>query len=69
LTARARTDLEAIHDYIADAGDPETARQVIARLGVHLERIAATGHAGVPRDVIRPGLRVAIHGVTTSISG
>jgi plasmid stabilization system protein ParE len=28
----------------------------------HLERIAATGHSGVPRDTIRPGLRLAVHG-------
>jgi plasmid stabilization system protein ParE len=28
----------------------------------HLHRIAETGHAGVPRDSIRPGLRLSVHG-------
>jgi len=31
-------------------------------MATHLERIAHTGHAGVPRDTVRPGLRLAVHG-------
>jgi len=62
LTANARSDLKAIHEHIADVADRETARAFITKLAVHLERIAATGHAGVPRDRIRPGLRLSVHG-------
>jgi plasmid stabilization system protein ParE len=29
---------------------------------MHLERIANTGHSGVPRDAVKPGLRLAVHG-------
>jgi len=42
--------------------DPATADCFVLRLYAHLEQIAALGHSGVPRDNIRPGLRLAIHG-------
>jgi plasmid stabilization system protein ParE len=39
-----------------------TAGRFIARLDAHLERIAFLGHSGVPRDNVRAGLRLAVHG-------
>jgi toxin ParE1/3/4 len=42
--------------------DPETARSFLSKLNARLERIARLGHSGVPRDKIRPGLRLATHG-------
>ena len=31
-------------------------------LNGHLQRIARIGHSGVPRNNVRPGLRLAVHG-------
>jgi toxin ParE1/3/4 len=42
--------------------DTATATRFIADLASHMERIALTGHSGVPRDTIRPGLRLSVHG-------
>ena len=54
--------MQVIHERLADVADAATARAFIAKLAAHLQRIAATGHAGVPRDGIRPGLRLSVHG-------
>jgi plasmid stabilization system protein ParE len=62
LSERALRDLDGIYDHIADAAGDVTARTFIAKLSDHLERIARTGHSGVPRDTVRPGLRLAVHG-------
>jgi toxin ParE1/3/4 len=59
---RARRDLDSIYDYVANASGAATATTFIAGIAAHLERIARTGHAGVPRDTVRPGLRLAVHG-------
>ena len=42
--------------------DAETARRFISRLNAHLQRIARLGHSGVPRDNVRSGLRLSVHG-------
>jgi toxin ParE1/3/4 len=57
-----RGDLDDIFDYMAREGDVDTAAKFVMKLVGHLERIAATGHGGVPRNTIRPGLRLAVHG-------
>jgi plasmid stabilization system protein ParE len=41
---------------------PRAASRFVAKLNLHLERIALLGHGGVPRDNVRPGLRLAVHG-------
>jgi plasmid stabilization system protein ParE len=35
---------------------------LIGELSTHVKRIARLGHSGVPRDNLRPGLRLAVHG-------
>ena len=55
-------DLDALYDYLRRESDAETARRFTSKLNAHLERIARLGHSGVPRDNIRPGLRLATHG-------
>ncbi|MEZ0302405.1 MAG: type II toxin-antitoxin system RelE/ParE family toxin [Hyphomicrobiaceae bacterium] len=62
LSDRARRDLDEIYDYLVRVADPRTARRFIAKLNLHLERIAHTGHSGAPRNDVRPGLRLAVHG-------
>lgn len=63
ISPRARDDLDAIYARVkAASGSAATARRFIAKLNKHLERIALLGHSGVPRDKIRPGLRLAVHG-------
>ena len=43
--------------------DPTAARPSwFCRLYAHFDRIAATGHSGVPRDKFAAGLRLATHG-------
>jgi toxin ParE1/3/4 len=62
LSRSARGDLDEIFNYIARNDDVSSAAKFLAKLAGHLERIAATGHGGVPRNTIRPGLRLAVHG-------
>jgi plasmid stabilization system protein ParE len=62
ITDRARRDLDAVYDRLVQVSDPETARSFLHKLNARLERIARLGHSGVPRDKVRPGLRLATHG-------
>jgi toxin ParE1/3/4 len=57
----AKRDVAAIRTRIA-RDDPVTADRFVLRLYDHMVRIAALGNSGVPRDNIRPGLRLAVHG-------
>ena len=50
-----------IHVY-ARQHDPAAADRLVLAIYAHFDRIAATGHSGVPRDNLRPGLRLAVHG-------
>ncbi|MBM3649013.1 MAG: type II toxin-antitoxin system RelE/ParE family toxin [Alphaproteobacteria bacterium] len=61
VTDQAYADLDDIFDFIA-ADSVDEARRFTSELIDHLLRIAETGHAGVPRDSIRPGLRLAVYG-------
>jgi toxin ParE1/3/4 len=38
------------------------ADRFVLRLYQHMTRLAALGHSGVPRDKVRPGLRLVVHG-------
>ena len=42
--------------------DPAAADRLVLAIYAHFDRLAATGHSGVPRDNLRPGLRLAVHG-------
>jgi plasmid stabilization system protein ParE len=51
----------AIRRYTAKQSGPLADRFSLSRFA-HLQRLAQTGTSGVPRDDIRPGLRLAVHG-------
>ena len=51
-----------MYDHLVQVSDLETARRFISKLTARLERIARLGHSGVPRNNLRPGLRLATHG-------
>ena len=55
-------DLDDIHEFVASRAGPRGARSFVARLNDHMTRIASTGHLGAPRDEVKPGLRLAVHG-------
>jgi toxin ParE1/3/4 len=61
VTGPAKRDVADIHHHIAQH-DTTAADRLVLSLYAHFDRIAATGHSGVPRDKIRPGLRLATHG-------
>ncbi|TMJ63620.1 MAG: type II toxin-antitoxin system RelE/ParE family toxin [Alphaproteobacteria bacterium] len=61
VTGPAKRDVADIHHHIAQH-DTTAADRLVLSLYAHFDRIAATGHSGVPRDNIRPGLRLATHG-------
>ena len=62
LSPRARSDLDSIYARLKAVSDIATAKRFIAALNDHLERIARTGHSGVPRNKISPDLRLVVHG-------
>jgi toxin ParE1/3/4 len=49
------------HSYVRQH-DLAAADRLALAIYAHFDRIAATGHSGVPRDNLRPGLRLAVHG-------
>jgi len=53
--------LVSIHTYVRK-DDPIAAERLVRSIFAHLEAIAETGNPGVPKDAIRPGLRLAVHG-------
>ena len=61
VTQPAQNDLDEIYDYVAH-DSPQSAERFVERLLASLAKVARTGSSGVPRDVIRPGLRLHVHG-------
>lgn len=61
VTKTADSDIDDAFDFIAQ-DNVEAARRFTGEIVTHLHRLAALGHAGVPRDSIRPGLRLSIFG-------
>ncbi len=57
ITAEARADLEAIHDYIAE-NDPGRAKSFIEALAARFRLLAENPAAGPRRPEIHPDLRV-----------
>lgn len=60
--------LEALFLYIAERSTPATADRYLAAVIETCERLALFPHRGVPRDDIRPGLRVTHHQGRTVIA-
>ncbi len=58
FTPRALRHLEAIFDYIAEHGDPITARRYVRRLEDACQSLAHFPKRGAPRDELRAGLRI-----------
>jgi len=42
--------------------EPRDAGRFVRKLHDRLQKIAALGHSGNPRDALSPGLRIAAHG-------
>ena len=64
----ARTDLEAIRNYIAEARGAEFAEAFVRRIIAHCESFATVPHRGTKRDLIRAGLRTTTWRRTITIA-
>ena len=60
---RARADLLALYDWIAERADPDTAFAYTSGLAGHTDRLATFPDRGTPRDDLVMGMR------TTSYRG
>ena len=58
---RARADLLALYDWIADRADPNTAFAYTAALEAHADKLATFPDRGTPRDDLVPGLRTTVY--------
>lgn len=58
---RARADLLALYDWIADRADPDTAYAYTAAIEAHAEKLATFPDRGTPRDELVPGLRTTVY--------
>lgn len=54
---RARADLLALYDWIADRADPDTAYAYTAAIEAHADKLATFPDRGTPREDLVPGLR------------
>lgn len=54
---RARADLLALYDWIAERADPETAFEYTAKIEAHAATLAEFPERGTPRDDLVPGMR------------
>lgn len=53
----AADQLEALEEYIAGQGSPETASAYVEAIMAYCENLQSFPHRGTMRDDIRPGLR------------
>lgn len=58
ISEEARRDLLEVYDWIAKAGDPETAMAYVERIESFCLRLDIASERGSLRDDVRPGLRV-----------
>lgn len=56
---RARDELLALYDWIADRAGPDAAFEYTSRIEAHAERLAVYPERGTPRDDLVPGLRTS----------
>jgi plasmid stabilization system protein ParE len=68
FTPEADEQLEELFLYIADQGSPEVAAEYTSAILATCEALAVFPHRGVPRDDIRPGLRLTHHKGRTIIA-
>lgn len=54
---KARADLLALYDWIAERADPDTAFDYASRIEAHAAKLAEFPERGTPRDDLVPGLR------------
>ncbi len=54
---RARADLIALYDWIAERADPDTALEYTTQIETHAAKLADFSERGTPRDDLVPGLR------------
>lgn len=61
ITDTAQADLDDIYDYIAN-DSPAAAERFVSSLLDGLHELAVLGLTGAPRDWVRPGIRLYVHG-------
>jgi plasmid stabilization system protein ParE len=61
LSRDAQRDLMELYAYFEARGDALVGRGLIKALFMKIEALASSGHSGVPRDWISPGLRAFPH--------
>jgi toxin ParE1/3/4 len=54
----AEDDLVELFEYIAEHGSPVNAARYTEAIVAHCETLTSFPHRGMPRDDIRPGLRI-----------
>jgi toxin ParE1/3/4 len=54
---KARADLLALYDWIAEQADPDTAFDYTRKIEAHAAKLADFPERGTPRDDLVPGLR------------
>jgi toxin ParE1/3/4 len=54
---KARADLLALYDWIAEQADPDTAFDYTSKIEAHAAKLAQFPDRGTPRDELVPGMR------------
>lgn len=65
---KARNNLFALYDWIAQRADPETAFDYTSRIEAHVAKLAEFPERGTPRDDLSPGLRTLAYRRRTVIA-
>lgn len=54
---QARSDLQALYDWIAERSNPETAFDYVNAIDADVSELAYYPHRGTPRDDLVPGMQ------------
>lgn len=65
---KARDQLLALYDWIAERADPDTAFAYTSAIEAHVARLATFPERGTPHDDIAPGIRTTLYRRRTLIA-
>ncbi|TFY96026.1 type II toxin-antitoxin system RelE/ParE family toxin [Pseudomonas nabeulensis] len=68
FSPKALAQLDALEDYISNAGSPQVAERFIDNLISYCESLSLFPLRGIRRDDLLPGLRITHYRHTTSIA-
>lgn len=68
FTPEAQEQIISLYRYIATAASPGTAQRYTSAIVSHCEGLRNFPHRGIPRDDIRPGLRITNYKKRTVIA-